>query len=300
MGGVRQLTRKYRILFPRFSVSDLQRAYEETRRLWGPDRTCPSMSSATGHTGTSWRSTSWHPVTGGGAWRAARSTGASSKFLRPTFTSSTPNDLTGLDAIELGCGTAYVSAWLARRGARVVGIDNSPKQLETARRLQAEHGLDFPLLLGNAETVPYPDGAFDFAISEYGAALWADPYEWIPEASRLLRPGGSLVFLTNSVLAYLTVPDVEADGAADERLKRPQFGMYCITWPDDNNELGRVPSRARRLDPAAQCKWVPGRGPSRDPGAQGCHDQLPVDECRVGTPVALRGGLEGSQVPLRG
>jgi SAM-dependent methyltransferase len=146
-----------------------------------------------------------------------------------------PNNLAGLDAIELGCGTAYVSAWLARRGARVVGIDNSPKQLEAARRLHAEHGLDFPLLLGNAETVPYPDGAFDFAISEYGAALWADPYAWIPEASRLLRPGGSLVFLTNSVLAYLTMPDIEADGAADERLKRPQFGMHRITWPDDED-----------------------------------------------------------------
>lgn len=146
-----------------------------------------------------------------------------------------PNDLAGLDAIELGCGTAYVSAWMARRGARVVGIDNSPKQLETARRLQAKHGLDFPLLLGNAETVPYPDGAFDFAISEYGAALWADPYAWIPEASRLLRPRGRLVFLTNSVLTYLTVPDIEADGPADDRLKRPQFGMHQITWPDDKH-----------------------------------------------------------------
>ena len=58
-----------------------------------------------------------------------------------------PDDLEGLDAIELGCGTGYVSAWLARRGARPVGIDNSPKQLETATRLQREHGLDFPLLL---------------------------------------------------------------------------------------------------------------------------------------------------------
>ncbi len=100
-----------------------------------------------------------------------------------------PDDLDGLDAIELGCGTGYVSAWLARRGARPVGIDNSPKQLETATRLQREHGLDFPLLLGNAERVPYPDASFDYAISEYGAALWADPYAWIPEAARLLRPG---------------------------------------------------------------------------------------------------------------
>ena len=144
-----------------------------------------------------------------------------------------PDDLPGRDAIELGCGTAYVSAWLARRGARVVGIDNSPRQLETAARLQLEHGIDFPLLLGNAEKVPFPDASFDFAISEYGAALWADPHAWIPEASRLLRPGGRLVLLTNGLIAYLTVPDLETDGPADERLKRPLFGMHRHSWPDE-------------------------------------------------------------------
>jgi SAM-dependent methyltransferase len=143
-----------------------------------------------------------------------------------------PDDLEGLDAIELGCGTAYISAWLTRRGARVVGIDNSPRQLETATRLQHEHGLDFPLLLGNAEKVPYPDASFDFAISEYGAALWADPYAWVPEAARLLRPGGRLVTLSNGLLAFLTVPDIETDGPADEILKRPMFGMHRTVWPD--------------------------------------------------------------------
>ena len=99
-------------------------------------------------------------------------------------------ELDGLDAIELGCGTGYVSAWLARRGARPVGIDNSRKQLDTARQLQSEFGLDFPLLHGNAEQVPLPDASFHFAISEYGASIWCDPYAWIPEAARLLRPGG--------------------------------------------------------------------------------------------------------------
>ena len=57
-----------------------------------------------------------------------------------------PDDFAGTDAIELGCGTGYVSSWLTRRGARVVGIDNSEQQLATARRLQREHGLDFPLI----------------------------------------------------------------------------------------------------------------------------------------------------------
>jgi SAM-dependent methyltransferase len=143
-----------------------------------------------------------------------------------------PGDIAGKDAIELGCGTAYVSAWLARRGARVVGIDNSAAQLATARRLQRQHGLDFPLLHGNAETVPYPDASFDFAISEYSACLWADPQLWVPEAARLLRPGGRLVFLTNAFLLMLCVP-AEDGVAATDRLLRPAFGMYRVEWPTD-------------------------------------------------------------------
>jgi SAM-dependent methyltransferase len=144
-----------------------------------------------------------------------------------------PDDLAGKDAIELGCGTAYISAWLARRGARVVGIDNSEAQLATARRLQRAHGLDFPLLHGSAEAVPYPDASFDFAISEYGACLWADPYRWVPEAARLLRPGARLTFLVNSYLMALCNPE-EDNVAATDRLLRPAFGLYRIEWPGDH------------------------------------------------------------------
>src|SRR3954452_15345767 len=138
-----------------------------------------------------------------------------------------PDDLDGLDAIELGCGTAYGSAWLARRGAKPVGIDNSAAQLDTARMLQREHGLEFPLLHGNAECVPYPDARFDFALSEYGASIWADPYKWIPEAARLLRPGGRLAFLVNAPLLMLCVPEHEAE-AADERRKRPYLVLHRV------------------------------------------------------------------------
>ncbi len=151
-----------------------------------------------------------------------------------------PGDVRGLDSIELGCGTAYVSAWLSRRGARPVGIDNSEAQLETARRFQAEFGIEFPLLHGNAESVPYPDASFDLAISEYGASIWCDPYLWIPEAVRLLRPGGRLVFLVHSALAMLTIPD-EPDGAAGERLIRPYFGMHRFEWSDDNSVEFHLP-----------------------------------------------------------
>jgi SAM-dependent methyltransferase len=152
-----------------------------------------------------------------------------------------PDDLEGKDAIELGCGTAYVSAWLARRGARVVGIDNSPKQLESARAFQREFGSEFPLILGNAEHVPYPDASFDFAVSEYGAALWADPYAWIPEAARLLRPGGRLVFLTNGLLMHLCVEEYVANDPAKNILQRPLFGMHRTSWPDDTSVEFHLP-----------------------------------------------------------
>jgi SAM-dependent methyltransferase len=140
-------------------------------------------------------------------------------------------DVEGLDAIELGCGTAYVSAWLARRGARPVGVDTSAAQLANARRFQAEFGLDFPLLAASAEDVPLPDASFDLAISEYGASIWCDPTRWVPEAGRLLRPGGRLIFLVNGTLAMLTAPD--EDGVpSGESLLRPYFGMGRFEWPD--------------------------------------------------------------------
>ena len=140
----------------------------------------------------------------------------------------TLGEVEGLDVVELGCGTAYVSAWLARRGARPVGVDVTPAQLATARRLQAEHGLDFPLLEASAEDVPLPPESFDLAVSEYGASIWCDPHHWLPEAHRLLRPGGRLWFLRNSTLVMLCSPD---EGVAQESLQRPQRGLGRVEWP---------------------------------------------------------------------
>lgn len=139
-----------------------------------------------------------------------------------------PADVSGLDIVELGCGTAYISAWLARRGARPVGVDPTPAQLATARRCQRELGIVFPLVESPAESVPLPDASFDLAVSEYGASIWADPELWLPEAARLLRPNGQLVFLRNSTLMLLCSVD---EGTTHECLKQPQFGHgYRYDW----------------------------------------------------------------------
>jgi SAM-dependent methyltransferase len=139
-------------------------------------------------------------------------------------------DVAGLDTIELGCGTAYFSGWLARAGARPVALDASRRQLDLARALQERHGVDFPLVLADAERVPYPDGSFDLVLSEYGASSWCDPERWVPEAARLLRPGGLLVFLTVSpILTLCAHPD--GTTAAGDRLLRPYFGLHSIETP---------------------------------------------------------------------
>ena len=144
-------------------------------------------------------------------------------------------DVAGREIVELGCGTAYFGAWLKKRGAaRVVGVDPTPAQLATARRCNEKFGLGLEFVEAFGEDVPLPDDSFDLAVSEYGASIWADPYKWIPEAARLLRPGGELVFLCNSTLAILCSPD--EDLPTTETLQRPQFGMFRFQWPDSGVE----------------------------------------------------------------
>jgi SAM-dependent methyltransferase len=143
-------------------------------------------------------------------------------------------DVNGRDVVEIGCGTGYVSAWLAKRGARPIGIDPTPEQLATAAGNQKEFGIHFPLIQAAGEQLPLADESFDLAISEYGAAIWADPYRWIPEAARVLRPGGELIFLGNSVLVMLCAPEDENEPVRKELLN-DFFGMHRWEWPEDGS-----------------------------------------------------------------
>jgi SAM-dependent methyltransferase len=139
-------------------------------------------------------------------------------------------DVADKDVVELGCGTAYFGAWLARRGARVVGVDVTPAQLDTARRMEKEFKLGLRFVEANAEDTKLPVESFDLVLSEYGASIWCDPYKWIPEAARLLRPGGELLFLRNSTISMLCAA---LDGW-HETLQRPQRGLYRLDWEDED------------------------------------------------------------------
>lgn len=132
-------------------------------------------------------------------------------------------DVAGLDVLELGCGAAQWSILLAKRGARPVGLDNSARQLEQARRLMADAGVEFPLVHSSAEDVPLPDASFDVVFCDHGAFTFADPYRLVPEVARLLRPGGLLAFSKTSPFAAVCEGD---DERVHRTLVRDYFGVH--------------------------------------------------------------------------
>lgn len=142
-------------------------------------------------------------------------------------------EVAGKDVLELGCGAARWSIGLVRRGARPVGLDVSSRQLQHARRLMEEAGVDFPLIEASAEDVPLPDTSFDIVFCDWGAMTFCDPERTVPEAARLLRPGGLFAFSTGTPIQFLC-QDVKVDRTT-ERLINDYFGMRYLEWEDEVN-----------------------------------------------------------------
>ncbi|MGH7046562.1 MAG: class I SAM-dependent methyltransferase [Stellaceae bacterium] len=105
-----------------------------------------------------------------------------------------------LDALDLGCGTGFLSLELAARGHRVTGVDFAPSMIARAEKKAAERGLRVRFEAGDAEQLPYSPASFDLAISRH--VLWTLPHPEvaIEEWRRVLRPGGRLAIIDGAVL----------------------------------------------------------------------------------------------------
>jgi SAM-dependent methyltransferase len=137
-------------------------------------------------------------------------------------------EVAGIHALELGCGAAQFGIRVARRGASVVGIDFSAKQLEAARPHIVETGVRFPLVRGDAEELPFADQSFDLVFSDHGAIGFTDPSITVPEVARVLRPGGRLVCSTATPFIWVTWPMV--DGPPGRELVRSYYDSTRMEW----------------------------------------------------------------------
>jgi SAM-dependent methyltransferase len=135
-------------------------------------------------------------------------------------------NVAGRDVLELGCGAAQWSIALHRLGARVTGLDLSERQLAHGRELMRAAGVEFALVQGSAEATPFADASFDIVFCDYGAMTFADPYRTVPEAARLLRPGGLLAFSAATPILELAWPrDADHPG---ERLINDYWDLHEI------------------------------------------------------------------------
>lgn len=117
-------------------------------------------------------------------------------------------DLAGARVLEVGCGAAQCSRWLAGQGALPVGLDLSGGMLRHAADLAARTGIHVPLVQAGAESLPFRDESFDLACSAFGAVPFvADPAAVMVEVARVLRPGGRWVFAVMHPMRWMFPDD---------------------------------------------------------------------------------------------
>jgi SAM-dependent methyltransferase len=122
-------------------------------------------------------------------------------------------DVAGRRVLEVGCGSAMCSRWLAGRGARPVAFDLSAGMLRHARLGAAQTGLAVPLVQADAQFLPFADAAFDIAFTAFGAVGFvADSAQVMREVARVLRPGGRWVFATTHPIRWAFPDDPGPDG----------------------------------------------------------------------------------------
>lgn len=141
-------------------------------------------------------------------------------------------DVSDKDVLEFGCGGAQWSIALAKRGARMTGLDLSDEQLRFAEKLVREEGVGVKLVQGSAEAAPLPDASFDIVFCDHGAMTFADPRKTVPEAARLLRKGGLFAF--NMATPLLDIVTDRSTERVSDRLVSPYFDM--IPWSDTEGQ----------------------------------------------------------------
>ncbi|WP_040807262.1 class I SAM-dependent methyltransferase [Nocardia concava] len=143
-------------------------------------------------------------------------------------------DIEGKRILEIGCGSAPCSRWLASHGAHPVGLDISRSMLDRGLAAMAAGGPTVPLVQAGAEELPFADESFDLACSAFGAVPFvADSGQVMREVRRVLKPGGRWVFSVNHPMRWIFPDDPGPEGL---RATIPYFDRTPYVEMDSEGE----------------------------------------------------------------
>ncbi len=151
-------------------------------------------------------------------------------------------DVSGLRVLDLGCGNGYFARELARRGARVTGVDIAPRMIEHARRSEVHRPLGVEYVVSDAASLEdhFGDRAFDMVTSCLALQDMPDPAGALREAARVLRPGGRLVASIAHPCTDTPFREWERDASGAKRwlcidryFERGPIRYHWVRWPDD-------------------------------------------------------------------
>ncbi|MGA8333257.1 MAG: methyltransferase domain-containing protein [Solirubrobacteraceae bacterium] len=134
----------------------------------------------------------------------------------------------GSEVLDLACGHGRVASGLARRGARVTGLDATPLFLDHARAQAAAAELPIEYVQGDMRSLPWPDESFDCVVSWFTSFGYFDDEEnrlVLREARRVLRPGGRLLIENNNLAELLPrwLPSVVVERDGNFSMDRATF-----------------------------------------------------------------------------
>lgn len=163
------------------------------------------------------------------------------------------NGFRGQSLLEVGCGIGTDLVRFARGGALVTGVDLSATAIDLARRNFQEHGLEpVELRVANAEALPYPDASFDHVYGHGVVQYTADPARLIRECYRVLKPGGTAVFMVynrvswlNALSKVMKVPLEHEDAPCLRKLSIGEFRALLAPFAEARIVPERFPVKSR-------------------------------------------------------
>jgi SAM-dependent methyltransferase len=178
-------------------------------------------------------------------------------------------EVAGKRILEVGCGAAMCSRWLASRQADPVAFDISAGMLRHARQGASASAIEVPLIQADAQWLPFARDAFDLAFTAFGAVPFvADSAKVMREIARVLRPGGRWVFAVTHPIRWIFPDDPGPDGLVAtnpyfDRTPYVEFDAAGVpTYVEHHRTLGdrvrEIVGAGFRLIDIVEPEWPPG------------------------------------------